>query len=52
MGYIGQIGPKNSPYESYHKYLEYYEAQDQYKWKEQLKKSPTLRKKFSKLLKI
>ena len=52
MGSIGPIDPKNSSYESYHKCLEYYEAKVRYKWKENLKKGPKLRKKFSKLVKI
>ena len=52
MGYIWPIDPQNGSFESYHKCLEYYEAKVGYKLKEPLKKSPKLRKKFSKLLKI
>ena len=52
MSNIGPFGPKNSSYESYHKWLEYDEAKIGYKWKEPLKMSPKLGKKFSKLLKI
>ena len=52
MGYIWPINLKNSSNESYHKCLEYYEAKVGYEWKEPLKKSPKLRKKFPKLLKI